>query len=90
MADIVLMSIATHKLSRLIAKDAMTSPLRAPVHPATPSRAERRGQQRGGPRPGQQHPPRVGELITCPFCLAVWIATGGAPVVVAVVPRADR
>src|SRR4029450_10594720 len=28
--DVVLISIATHKLSRLIAKDSVTSPLRAP------------------------------------------------------------
>ena len=29
-ADVVLLSIATHKLSRLLSKDAITSPLRAP------------------------------------------------------------
>ncbi len=28
--DVVLISIATHKLSRLLAKDSVTSPLRAP------------------------------------------------------------
>ena len=28
--DVVLLSIATHKLSRMLAKDAVTSPLRAP------------------------------------------------------------
>jgi hypothetical protein len=29
-SDVVLISIATHKLSRLLAKDSVTSPLRAP------------------------------------------------------------
>src|SRR5919206_2424085 len=29
-SDVVLISIATHKLSRLIAKESVTSPLRAP------------------------------------------------------------
>src|SRR4051812_34420438 len=31
MSDVLLISVATHKLSRLVAKDAVTSPLRAPV-----------------------------------------------------------
>jgi hypothetical protein len=71
-ADVVLLSIATHKLSRLLAKDAVASPLRAPFtrfeKPA--GKAELVEQVRGD---GTRH--AVGELVSCPFCLAVWVAT---------------
>jgi hypothetical protein len=71
--DLVLGGVATHKLSRLIAKGAITSPLRAPftrfVKPT--GSAEHRED------PRFDHGPRhtIGELLTCPFCLAVWIGT---------------
>jgi hypothetical protein len=72
MMDLILISVATHKLSRLVAKDSVTSPLRAPFtrleKPA--GEAELVEQVRGH---GFQH--TVGELITCPFCLAVWVST---------------
>jgi hypothetical protein len=71
--DVVLMSIATHKMSRLLAKDSVTSPLRAPFarYEGTTGDAELGERVRGT---GVQH--AVGELITCPFCLGVWVATG--------------
>jgi len=71
--DIALMSVATFKLSRVIARDPITSPLRAPFTsfegPAdTPS--ELRETVRGsGLRKA------VGELLTCPFCTGQWVAT---------------
>jgi hypothetical protein len=71
--DVVLASIATHKLSRLLTKESVTSPLRAPFtryrEPGGP--AELHEEVRGS---GVAH--AVGELITCPFCVAVWVATG--------------
>lgn len=70
--DLVLISVATHKLSRLLAKDSITSPLRAPFtrfeKPA--GEAELVEQVRGQ---GTWH--AMGELISCPFCLAVWVST---------------
>lgn len=74
-ADVVLVSIATHKLSRLLAKDAVTSPLRAPftryAGPAGDGELNEEVRDEGSHvRHG------VGELVTCPFCLAVWVATG--------------
>ena len=72
--DLLLIAAGTHKLSRTLAKDAVTSPLRAPFT---------RYQDTGGPaevmeevrhRDGLRH--SIGELITCPFCLDVWIAAG--------------
>lgn len=73
--DLALMGLTTHKLSRMLAKDAVTSPLRAfftrfqGVSAPAELAEEVRGQ--GGRR-------AVGELITCPFCTAQWIATGYA------------
>lgn len=71
--DTVLLSIATHKLSRLLSKDAVTSPLRAPFtrYEEPTGEGELMESARGH---GVQH--AAGELVTCPFCLAVWVATG--------------
>ncbi|HEY4571763.1 MAG TPA: DUF1360 domain-containing protein [Kribbella sp.] len=72
--DLLLMTAGTHKLARLVAKDAITSPLRMPFT---------RYEDTGGPaevmeevRTQGQIRHTVGELISCPFCLAVWVATG--------------
>ena len=72
-ADIVLSAVATQKLSRLITRDAVTSPLRAPftAYRGTSGPAELQEEVRGhGARKA------VGELVTCPFCTDVWVATG--------------
>jgi Protein of unknown function (DUF1360) len=70
---LLLSAVATHKLSRLITKDPVTSPLRAPftVYQGQEGPAELKEQVRGkGARKA------VGELITCPFCIDMWVATG--------------
>lgn len=74
--DVFLLTLGTHKLSRTIAKDTVTSPLRAPFT---------RYSGTGGPaevmedvRDTSSLRHSIGELITCPFCLDVWIATGFA------------
>ncbi len=72
-ADLALVTVATAELSRLIAKDPVTSPLRAPFtsFAGTSGEAELAEEVRGsGPRKA------VGELVTCPFCLGQWVATG--------------
>jgi hypothetical protein len=71
-ADVLLSAVATHKLSRLIAKDPVTSPLRAPFtrYQGQSGPAELKEQVRGtGARK------TVGELLTCPFCMDMWVAT---------------
>ena len=70
--DVVLIGLATHKLSRMIAKDPILSPLRAPftTFEGTSGEAELSERVRGT---GAQH--AFGELVTCPFCLAQWVAT---------------
>jgi Protein of unknown function (DUF1360) len=75
LADVALISIATHKLSRLIAKDAVTSPLRAPfTRYSEPAGAAELNEEVRDSGSSLKH--GIGELITCPFCLAMWIATG--------------
>ncbi|MEU6021567.1 DUF1360 domain-containing protein [Micromonospora sp. NPDC048871] len=74
-SDVVLLSIATHKLSRLLSKDAVTSPLRAPFtrydHPIGSGEVMEQVRDSGS---STRH--AIGELLSCPFCLAVWVATG--------------
>jgi len=71
--DVALLAIATYRLSRLISKDAITSPLRARwtryVEPAGPGEVVEEVRRDG-------HAHATGELLTCPFCLAQWVATG--------------
>ena len=71
--DVILGAVATHKLSRLLAKDPVTSPLRAPftAYQGTEGPAELKEEVRG-----QGGRKTVGELVTCPFCIGVWTATG--------------
>jgi hypothetical protein len=84
--DVALLGVATHRLSRTLSKDAVTSPLRAPFtrYVGPQGNAELHEEVRGS---GVRH--AVGELLTCPFCLAQWIATGlGTGLVLA--PRPTR
>jgi hypothetical protein len=71
--DLLLVGLATHKLSRMIAKDPVLSPFRAPFTKfvGQSGEAELSEEVRGH---GLRH--ATGELITCPFCLAQWVATG--------------
>ncbi|WNZ06552.1 DUF1360 domain-containing protein [Streptomyces sp. 11x1] len=70
--DIVLTSVATFRLSRLLSKAAVTSPLRAPftryVGPLGPAELH----EEARPEDGRD---TVGELVTCPFCMSVWVAS---------------
>ena len=70
--DIALTGVATHKLTRIISKEAVTSPLRAPFtrYQRPTGNAELAEEVRGH---GARH--ALGELVTCPFCLGPWIAT---------------
>lgn len=85
--DLALLSVATHRLSRTLAKDPIASPLRAPFteYEGVSAAAELKEEVRT--EHGLQH--SVGELISCPMCLAQWVATGfGAGLVFA--PRQTR
>jgi hypothetical protein len=85
--DLVLGGVATHKFSRLVARGSVTSPVRAPFteFEGPAGAAEHHEEARGDH--GVRH--TVGELLTCPFCLGVWVGTAyvGA---LAISPRAAR
>lgn len=70
--DVVLTSVATFRLSRLLSKGSVTSPLRAPftryVGPQGPAEVH----EEAHPEHGKE---TVGELVTCPFCTSVWVAS---------------
>jgi hypothetical protein len=74
--DVVLLSAATHKLSRTLTKDAVTSPLRAPFTRYADSGGPAEVMEE--PRKGSALQHSIGELLTCPFCLDLWIVTGFA------------
>jgi hypothetical protein len=85
-ADLTLLTIATHKASRLLAKDRVTSTVRAPFtkfdDDAGPGEVSESARGSGLRR-------AVGELIICPYCLDLWIASVlGAGLIVA--PRPTR
>jgi hypothetical protein len=86
-ADVMLIAVATHKLSRIVSKDAVTSPIRAPFtrYREPTGDGEVMEEVKGGH--GLQH--AVGELLTCPFCLAMWTA-GGFTTGLVFAPRLTR
>lgn len=84
--DLALIGVATFKLSRLLAKDKVTSAVRAPFTEY---------QEKGGPAEVEEKPRgtgmryAIGELLICPYCLGQWIA-GGFLGGLVMKPRATR
>ena len=73
MKDLALFALSTQKLSRVITKEKVTTALRAPFTEIEgkggAGELEERPRGRGLRR-------AIGELLTCPFCLGTWIASG--------------
>ena len=71
--DYALLTLATQKLSRLIAKDRVTSFARAPFT---------RYKEEAGPAEVSEEPRgsglrlAIGELLVCPYCVGLWVAGG--------------
>jgi hypothetical protein len=69
--DLALLTVASHKASRMIAKDRVATPIRAPF-------AEY--QDDAGPAEVSEQPRgtglrrAIGELLICPFCLGMWFS----------------
>jgi hypothetical protein len=84
--DVLLLGIASHKLSRLVAKDKVTAFLRAPFTEyqgrGGPAEVEERARGEGVRR-------AVGELLICPYCLGLW-ASGAFHVGLLYAPRTTR
>jgi hypothetical protein len=71
-ADMVVVGVATHQMSRLISRDMVTTVVRAPFtrvegHAELPGELEEVAQGRGWRR-------AMGELLSCPYCIGAWIA----------------
>lgn len=71
--DLALLTVASHKTSRMIAKDRVASPIRAPFT---------RLEGEGGPGEvsesarGEGLRKAIGELLVCPYCLGMWTSAG--------------
>jgi hypothetical protein len=66
--DIARVGLASYKLGRLIAKDEVTAFVRSPVTESDES---------GEEEPKGEGVQRIlGELVTCPYCIGVWVAAG--------------
>jgi hypothetical protein len=69
---LVVLGLATQHLSRLIAKDSILAPLRAPfTRFVEPTGEGEVSEEVVGT--GLRH--AVGELLTCPYCIGQWVAT---------------
>jgi Protein of unknown function (DUF1360) len=84
--DFALMTLATHKASRLIAKDRVTSTVRAPFtrfeEDAGPGEVSEEARGHGLRR-------AIGELLVCPYCIGLWVAAAFAAGFI-VAPRPTR
>ncbi|WNE98553.1 DUF1360 domain-containing protein [Streptomyces luomodiensis] len=70
--DVALTALATFRLSRLLSRASVTSPLRAPFTryhgPQGPAELREEATSEDGKE-------TIGELLTCPFCMSVWVAS---------------
>ena len=84
--DVILLGTASHKLSRLLAKDKITAFLRAPFTEyqgrGGPAEVEERARGEGVRR-------ALGELLICPYCLGLW-TSGAFHAGLLFAPRATR
>ncbi len=71
--DVVLVSVATQRVSRLLTKDKVTTVLRSPFTELQGDGGP--GELQETPREGTGLRRAIGELLVCPFCVAQWIAT---------------
>jgi uncharacterized protein DUF1360 len=84
--DLALVTVATHKASRLISKDRVTSAVRAPF--TRYQEDDGRGEVSEAAR-GHGLRRAVGELLVCPYCIGLWISAGFAAGLL-VAPRFTR
>ncbi len=84
--DILLLGIATHKITRILTKDWVTAPIRAPftTYEKSLGDGEVAESSRGS---GLQR--ATGDLLTCPWCSGPWVATALAGGII-LAPRLTR
>lgn len=79
LGDLARVGVASYKVGRLVAKDEVTSWVRAPVtRDEEAQEPEREGMARA-----------LGELVTCPYCIGLWVSAG-LTAALAVRPRETR
>lgn len=71
--DLALLSAASFKLSRMIAKEKVSAPIRAPFTEYQGD-ADAPGEVEECPR-GTGLQAAIGELLTCPYCLGMWVVS---------------
>src|SRR5215213_7550485 len=71
--DAFLLTVATFRLARRLAKDPVTAPIRAPFTRFEGASGHAEVAEEVREHGGVKH--AVGELLTCPFCLAQWVGT---------------
>lgn len=71
--DAALMGVATHAITRIVTKDWVTAPLRAPFVKYERSRGA--GEVEESSR-GHGLRRAIGDLLTCPYCTGPWVALG--------------
>jgi hypothetical protein len=71
--DLALLTVAGHKMARMIARDRVTSVVRAPFTQFQGDAGPGEGDEaaRGG---GLRR--AIGELLVCPSCLGMWVSAG--------------
>ncbi|CAL9647287.1 hypothetical protein SUDANB105_06520 [Streptomyces sp. enrichment culture] len=72
--DVALLGTATFKVARLLSRDKVTGVVRAPF-----TRREGEGEAAevmDVPREGGTARRAIGELVSCPFCMAAWVGAG--------------
>jgi hypothetical protein len=74
LGDAVLLTVGTFRLARRLAKDPVTAPIRAPFTRFDGASGHAEVAEEVREHGGAKH--AVGELLTCPFCLAQWVGTG--------------
>ena len=63
--DVVRIALSSYKISRVVAKEEVTAFVRAPVT-----------EDPDAQKPKREGLPRVlGEMVTCPYCIGLWIAS---------------
>ena len=85
-SDLVIGSMAVHKIARIVSKESVTSPLRMPFTRFTGEAASAELQEEMRATGALRS---LGELVTCPFCLAPWLASAYVTGLVTA-PRAAR
>ncbi len=86
-SDLALLSGASFKLGRLIAKEKVSAPIRAPFTEYQ-GKAEAPGEVEERPR-GTGLRAALGELLVCPYCLGMWVVSA-LTVGIVTVPRETR